>query len=450
LQRAGAVLTFRLDRAATPVWLHFMKILLLGSGGREHALAWKIAASPLVTKLWCAPGNAGIAREAECVALDIADHAAVIGFCRHHAVDLVVVGPDAPIAAGIVDDLNAEGFKAFGPTKAAGRIESSKHFTKTLCRDNQIPTAAFAHFTDREAAYAYIEQQGAPIVVKADGLAAGKGVVVAMTEEEALAAVDTMFGGGFGEAGAEVVIEEFIEGEEASFFALCDGEHALPLATAQDHKRAFDGEQGPNTGGMGAYSPAPVLTEILCARIMDEMIKPTLRALKAMGSPYKGVLYAGVMVTRDGPKLVEYNARFGDPECQVLMLRMMSDIVPALIACADGQLKNFGLRWFDDAALTVIMATKGYPGDYGKGFVIEGLEQAASVEGVEIFHAGTKAERGRILSNGGRVLNVCATAKTVTEAQRRAYQAVDRIKWPEGFCRRDIGWQAVAREKAGG
>jgi phosphoribosylamine--glycine ligase len=427
-----------------------MNILLLGSGGREHALAWKIAASPLVTKLWCAPGNAGIAREAECVALDIADHAAVIDFCRAHAVDFVVVGPDAPIAAGIVDDLNAAGFGAFGPTRAAGQLESSKNFTKALCHANQIPTAAYAHFTDAEKARAYIRAQGTPIVIKADGLAAGKGVVVAMTEAEALAAVDMMFGGGFGDAGAEVVIEEFLQGEEASFFALCDGEHALPLATAQDHKRAFDGDKGPNTGGMGAYSPAPVMTEAVCAQVMSEMIYPTLRALRAMGSPYKGVLFAGIMVTAQGPKLIEYNARFGDPECQVLMLRMMSDIVPALIACADGQLKNFGLRWFDDAALTVIMATKGYPGDYGKGFVIEGLEQAASVEGVEIFHAGTKADGGRILSNGGRVLNVCATAKTVTEAQRRAYQAVDRIKWPEGFCRRDIGWQAVAREKAGG
>jgi phosphoribosylamine--glycine ligase len=425
-----------------------MHILLLGSGGREHALAWKIAASPLVTKLWCAPGNAGIAREAECVALDITDHAAVIDFCRNNTVDFVVVGPDAPIAAGIVDDLNAAGFKAFGPTKAAGQLESSKSFTKELCRANQIPTAAFGHFTDAEAAKAYIRQQGAPIVVKADGLAAGKGVVVAMNLEEALAAVDMMFGGGFGAAGAEVVVEEFMQGEEASFFALCDGEHALPLATAQDHKRAFDGDKGPNTGGMGAYSPAPVLTEALCTRVMEEMIKPTLQALKAMGSPYKGVLYAGVMVTKDGPKLVEYNARFGDPECQVLMLRMMSDIVPALIASADGQLKNFSLRWFDDVALTVIMATKGYPGDYGKGSVIEGLDDAAKVEGVEIFHAGTRADGGKILANGGRVLNVCATGCTVTEAQQRAYQAVDRIKWPDGFCRRDIGWQAVAREKA--
>jgi phosphoribosylamine--glycine ligase len=427
-----------------------MHILLLGSGGREHALAWKIAASPLVTKLWCAPGNAGIAREAECVALDVADHAAVIDFCRGNAVDFVVVGPDAPIAAGIVDDLNAAGFKAFGPTRAAGRLESSKIFTKELCRANHIPTAAYGHFDDAEAAKAYIRRQGAPIVVKADGLAAGKGVVVAMKVDEALAAVDMMFGGGFGAAGAEVVVEEFMQGEEASFFALCDGEHALQLATAQDHKRAFDGDKGPNTGGMGAYSPAPVMTEALCTRVMEEMIKPTLHALQAMGSPYKGVLYAGVMVTKDGPKLVEYNARFGDPECQVLMLRMMSDIVPALLACADGQLKNFSLRWFDDVALTVIMATKGYPGDYGKGSVIGGLDDAAKVEGVEIFHAGTRADGTRILANGGRVLNICATGCSVTEAQQRAYQAVDRIKWPDGFCRRDIGWQAVAREKAGG
>jgi phosphoribosylamine---glycine ligase len=426
-----------------------MNILLLGSGGREHALAWKIAASPLVTRLWCASGNAGIAREAECVALDIADHAAVIDFCKTNAVDFVVVGPDAPIAAGIVDDLNAAGFKAFGPTRAAGRLESSKNFTKALCRANNIPTAAYQHFNDAEKARAYIRAQGAPIVVKADGLAAGKGVVVAMTEAEALAAVDMMFGGGFGASGAEVVIEEFMQGEEASFFALCDGEHALPLATAQDHKRAFDGDKGPNTGGMGAYSPAPVLTEEVCARVMNEMIYPTLRALAAMGTPYKGVLFAGVMVTKDGPKLIEYNARFGDPECQVQMLRMMSDLVPALIASADGQLKNFSLRWFDDVALTVIMATKGYPGDYGKGFVIEGLDDAAKIEGVEIFHAGTKAKDGKILSNGGRVLNVCATGKSVSEAQQRAYAAVDRIKWPEGFCRRDIGWQAVAREKAG-
>jgi phosphoribosylamine--glycine ligase len=424
-----------------------MNILLLGSGGREHALAWKIAASPLLTKLWCAPGNAGIAREAECIALDITDHAAVIDFCKRHAVDFVVVGPDAPIAAGMVDDLNAAGFKAFGPTKAAGQLESSKNFTKALCRANDIPTAAYGHFSDAVAAKAYIREQGAPIVVKADGLAAGKGVVVAMTEAEALSAVDMMFGGGFGGAGAEVVIEEFMEGEEASFFALCDGEHALPLATAQDHKRAFDGDTGPNTGGMGAYSPAPVMTDAMNKRVMDEMIMPTLRAMKAMGMPYKGVLFAGIMVTKDGPKLVEYNARFGDPETQVLMLRMMSDVLPALIACADGQLKNFSLRWFDDVALTVIMATKGYPGEYGKGSVISGLDDAAGIEGVEIFHAGTVARDGKILASGGRVLNICASGKTVSEARQRAYEAIDRINWPEGFCRRDIGWRALEREK---
>jgi len=424
-----------------------MNILLLGSGGREHALAWKIAASPLLTRLWCAPGNAGIAEEAKCVALDITDHAAVIAFCTANAVDFVVVGPDAPIAAGIVDDLNAAGFKAFGPTKAAGQLESSKSFTKGLCRAANIPTAAYAHFTDAEAAKDYVREQGSPIVVKADGLAAGKGVVVAATVEEALAAIDMMFGGGFGAAGAEVVIEEFMAGEEASFFVLCDGDNALPLATAQDHKRAFDGDTGPNTGGMGAYSPAPVMTEAICAQVMEEMIRPTLFALKAMGSPYKGVLYAGVMVTKDGPKLVEYNARFGDPECQVLMLRMKSDILPALIACADGQLKNFSLRWFDEVALTVIMATRGYPGDYGKGSVIEGLDDAAKIEGVEIFHAGTVAKDGKILANGGRVLNICAMGPTVAEAQARAYQAVDLIRWPDGFCRRDIGWRAVEREQ---
>jgi phosphoribosylamine--glycine ligase len=424
-----------------------MKILILGSGGREHALCWKIAASPLVTKLWCMPGNAGIARDAECVPMDIADHAAVIAFCKANEVDFVVVGPDAAVAAGVVDDLNAAGFKAFGPTRAAARLESSKRFTKELCRANNIPTAAYEHFTDAPAAKAYIRRQGAPIVVKADGLAAGKGVVVAMSLEEALAAVDMMFGGAFGESGFEVVVEEFMQGEEASFFALCDGEHALPLATAQDHKRAFDDDKGPNTGGMGAYSPAPIMTDALCRRVMDEMIEPTLRAMKAIGAPYKGVLFAGVMLTDSGPKLVEYNARFGDPECQVLMLRMMSDIVPALLACADGQLKNFSLRWYDEAAITVIMATRGYPGDYAKGSRIEGLDEAAKIEGVEIFHAGTKAVDGLITAYGGRVLNVCALGKNVSEARDRAYAAIGKIRWPEGFCRSDIGRREIERER---
>lgn len=425
-----------------------MNILLLGSGGREHALAWKIAASPLTDKLWCAPGNAGIAREAECVALDIGDHAAVIEFCRANTVDFVVVGPEGPLADGIVDALTKAGIKAFGPSQAAAQLEASKRFTKDLCKANGIPTAAYETFRDAEAAKTYVRQQGAPIVIKADGLATGKGVVVAMTLDEALAAIDMMFGGAFGTSGSEVVIEEFMTGEEASFFALCDGTNALALATAQDHKRVFDGDKGPNTGGMGAYSPAPVMTEAVVARTMDEIVRPTLKAMAANGMPYKGVLFAGLMITDKGPKLIEYNCRFGDPECQVLMLRMMSDIVPALIAACDGQLGHFKLRWYEDPALTVVMATKGYPGDYKKGTLIEGLDDAAQGEGVEIFHAGTKADGDKILSNGGRVLNVCARGKTVGEAQQKAYAAVDRIRWPDGFCRRDIGWQAVAREQS--
>jgi len=420
-----------------------MNILLIGSGGREHALAWKIAASTELTKLWCAPGNAGIAREAECIALDVGDHAAVVAFCRANKVDLVVVGPEAPLAAGIVDDLAAAGIKAFGPSKAASQLESSKGFTKDLCKANNIPTAAYERFKDAAAAKAYVRDNGAPIVVKADGLAAGKGVVVAMTLAEAEAAIDALFR----TQGAECVVEEFMEGEEASFFVLCDGENALPLATAQDHKRAFDGDQGPNTGGMGAYSPAPVMTDAMVARTMDEIIRPTLRAMKDKGMPYKGVLFAGLMITAEGPKLIEYNVRFGDPETQVLMMRMMSDLVPALMAAVDGELKHFDLRWYPQSALTVVMAAKGYPGDYAKGSIIEGLDEAGDIEGVEIFHAGTKSDGTRILANGGRVLNVTAIGDSVGDAQRRAYQAVDRIRWPEGFCRRDIGWQAIKREQ---
>jgi phosphoribosylamine--glycine ligase len=427
-----------------------MNILLLGSGGREHALAWKIAASPLLTKLWCAPGNAGIANEAECVALDVADHPAVIDFCKRNAVDLVVVGPETPLAAGIVDDLADAGIKAFGPSKQAAQLEGSKGFTKALCTEFNIPTGAYGRFTNAAEALAYVRGQGAPIVVKADGLAAGKGVVVAKTLREAEDAIAMMFDGAFGAAGAEVVIEEFLTGREISFFALSDGETAIALASAQDHKRVFDHDQGPNTGGMGAYSPTPFVTPEIHAEIMAKIIVPTVAGMKARGMPFRGVLYAGVMLTPNGPKLFEYNVRFGDPECQVLMLRMMSDIVPALLASCDGQLKNFDLRWFPEAALTVVMAAKGYPGDYAKGTRIGGLEDAAKVEGAEIFHAGTIAKDGHVLANGGRVLNVCASGKSVTEAQRRAYEAVDRIQWPEGFCRRDIGWQAVEREKAGG
>jgi phosphoribosylamine--glycine ligase len=428
-----------------------MNILLLGSGGREHALAWKLAASPLTDRLYCAPGNAGIANEAGCVALDQDDHAGIIAFCKEKAIDLVVVGPENPLVAGIVDDLEAAGVKAFGPSRAAARLEGSKAFTKDLCRAHGIPTAAYERFTAAAPARDYVRRTGAPIVVKADGLAAGKGVVVAATVAEAEAAIDAMFGGEtgtgvFGEAGTSVVIEEFLTGEEASFFVLCDGNSVVPLATAQDHKRAFDGDRGPNTGGMGAYSPAPVMTPELERRALDEIVLPTVRALKAMGTPYKGVLYAGLMVTAAGPKLIEYNVRFGDPECQVLMLRLMSDLLPALLAARDGMLKNFALRWYPEAALTVVMAAKGYPGSYAKGSEIDGLADAAKVEGVEIFHAGTARDGGRILANGGRVLNVSALGATVAEAQARAYAAVDRIAWPDGFCRRDIGSRAVGRK----
>jgi phosphoribosylamine--glycine ligase len=424
-----------------------MNILLIGSGGREHALAWKIAASPLLTKLWCAPGNAGIAREAECVALDVADHAVVIEFCRRNAVDLVVVGPEIPLAAGIVDDLSSAGIKAFGPSRLAAQLEGSKGFTKDLCREFGIPTGGYRRFDNADAALAYVRAQGVPIVVKADGLAAGKGVVVATTLGEAEAAIAMMFDGAFGSAGAEVVIEEFLSGREISFFALCDGETAIPLASAQDHKRVFDHDEGPNTGGMGAYSPTPFVTPEIHDQIMARIILPTVAGMKQRGIPFRGVLYAGVMLTEQGPKLFEYNVRFGDPECQVLMLRMMSDIVPAFLAACDGQLKNFDLRWFPEPALTVVMAAKGYPGDYKKGTRIDGLDEAVRIEGVEIFHAGTVEKDGAIFANGGRVLNICASGETVTEAKQRAYAAIDRIRWPDGFCRRDIAWQAVEAEK---
>jgi phosphoribosylamine--glycine ligase len=431
-----------------------MNILILGSGGREHALAWKMAASPLADQLYCAPGNAGIAREAQCVALDLGDHKAVIAFCKASKIDLVIVGPEVPLCAGIVDDLEAAGIKAFGPSKWAARLEGSKGFTKDLCKANKIPTAAYERFKGAAAAKDYVRKMGAPIVVKADGLAAGKGVVVAETTQEAEAAIDMMFGGGkdnpLGEPAWEIVIEECLVGEEASFFALCDGESAIALVSAQDHKRVYDGDKGPNTGGMGAYSPAPIMTEAMSARVMDEIILPTVRAMAAMGAAYKGVLFAGLMITAKGPQLIEYNVRFGDPECQVLMLRLMSDIVPALLAARDGQLKNFDLRWYPDAALTVVMAANGYPGPYAKGSEIKGLDDAARSDGVEIFHAGTMTKTGegeKIFSNGGRVLNVCARGETVAQAQQRAYSAVDKINWPDGFCRRDIGWRAIARER---
>ena len=424
-----------------------MNVLLLGSGGREHALAWKIAASPLLTKLYAAPGNPGIGAEAELAKLDITDHAAVAAFCREKKIDLVVVGPEGPLVAGIADGLRAENIRVFGPSKAAARLEGSKGFTKDLCARYDIPTAAYGRFNDLASANDYVEKTGAPIVIKADGLAAGKGVTVAMTLDEARAALDACFEGSFGAAGAEVVVEEFMTGEEASFFCLCDGTTALPFGTAQDHKRVGDGDTGPNTGGMGAYSPAPVMTPEMVERTMREIIEPTMRGMAELGAPFAGILFAGLMITDKGPKLIEYNTRFGDPECQVLMMRLKDDLLVLLNAAVDGQLAHTSIRWRDEAALTVVMAARGYPGTPEKGSVIRGVEQAAS-DGVQIFHAGTAINGGALVANGGRVLNVTATGATVGAAQARAYAALDRIDWPDGFCRRDIGWQAVAREQA--
>ncbi|MDX8499223.1 phosphoribosylamine--glycine ligase [Mesorhizobium sp. VK4C] len=425
-----------------------MNVLLLGSGGREHALAWKIAASPLLTKLYASPGNPGIGRLADLVKLDIADHSAVAAFCQEKKIDLVVVGPEGPLVAGIADDLRAWGIRVFGPSKAAARLEGSKGFTKDLCAKFNIPTAAYGRFGDLASAKAYVEKTGAPIVIKADGLAAGKGVTIAMTLEEALAALEACFEGAFGAAGAEVVVEEYLTGEEASFFCLCDGATALPFSTAQDHKRVGDGDTGPNTGGMGAYSPAPVMTAEMTERTMREIIEPTMRGMANLGAPFAGILFAGLMITDQGPKLIEYNTRFGDPECQVLMMRLKDDLLVLLNAAVDGQLAHMSARWSDKAALTVVMAARGYPGTPEKGSVIRGLDEAAG-EGAEIFHAGTAINGGALVANGGRVLNVTATGATVGEAQRRAYAALDRIDWPQGFCRRDIGWRAVEREKAG-
>ncbi len=424
-----------------------MKVLILGSGGREHALAWAVKRSERVTEVVCAPGNGGMAQIARCIPADLKDLDSMIAVAEAEQPGLTIVGPEVPLSLGIVDALRERGLRVFGPTREAAMLETSKGFAKRFLQRHNIPTANYAVCTSPAELEKAIDIFHAPIVVKADGLAAGKGVVIAPDRPTAEAAIDDAFGGGFGAAGARVVIEEFLEGEIGSLFALCDGKTSMLFGWAQDHKRAFDGDEGPNTGGMGTYSPAPVFTYDLVEQTRTRLVEPAFKGIAADGAPYRGVLFVELMSTRGGPKLIEFNARFGDPECQVLMLRMMSDIVPAMLASCDGQLKNFSLRWFDDAALTVIMATRGYPGDYGKGFVIEGLDDAAKIEGVEIFHAGTKASGGKILSNGGRVLNVCALGKTVSEAQQRAYAAVDKIKWPEGFCRRDIGWQAVERER---
>ena len=426
-----------------------MNVLLIGSGGREHALARALAASPLCDKLLIAPGNPGTAACGTNVAIDVADHAAVAALCRREAIDFVVVGPEAPLVAGLVDDLEADGIRCFGPSREAAQLEGSKAFTRELTSRAGVPGAAFARFADAEAAKAYIREAGAPIVIKADGLAAGKGVVVAATIDEALAATESMLGGGLGEAGAEVVIEECLVGEEASVFAICDGTDAILFGTAQDHKRVFDGDEGPNTGGMGAYSPALIVTPALEDEIMAGIIRPTLAGMQARGTPFRGVLYAGLMLTADGPKLIEYNVRFGDPEAEVLMPRLRSDLLAIMVAARDGGLGTVRPDWSDDAALTVIMATRGYPGKVGRGSSIRGIEAAEAKDGVRVYHAGTAREGEDLVAAGGRVLAVTATAPTIAEAQRRAYAGVDAIDWPEGFCRRDIGYREIARHKGG-
>jgi len=423
-----------------------MNLLLIGSGGREHALAMTLSKSPGLTHLYVAPGNPGTAQCATNIALNVGDHAAVIDFCSTHDIGLVVIGPEAPLVSGLVDDLDKAGIPAFGPSKKAAQLEGSKGFTKDLCRAYHIPTADYERFTSAEPAKAYIRAKGAPIVVKADGLAAGKGVIVAMSLDEALAAVDLIFGGAFGAAGAEVVVEDFLEGEEASFFALCDGTRALAFASAQDHKRAFDGDKGPNTGGMGAYSPAPIMTDAMSARVMDEIITPTLRGMAERGMPFKGVLFAGLMIGTQGPKLIEFNVRFGDPETQVMLPRLEDDLLELFLSCAKGHLTNSHVHLSPETALTVVYAAQGYPDAPISGSEIKNCAEAERMEGVTLYHAGTRREGERLIAQGGRVLNITARGRTVAEAQKRAYAAVDVIDWPQGFCRRDIGWRAIAKE----
>jgi phosphoribosylamine--glycine ligase len=420
-----------------------MNILILGSGGREHALAWAVMQNPKCDKLIVAPGNAGIAEIAECARLDIMDGGAVVEFAGENAIDFVIVGPEAPLAAGVADRLREAGIAVFGPSAAAARLEASKSFTKEICDACGAPTAAYGHFTDHTAARAYVEAQGAPIVIKADGLAAGKGVIVAMDMATALAALDDMFAGAFGGAGAEVVIEEFMDGEEASFFVLCDGRDALPIGTAQDHKRVGEGDSGPNTGGMGAYSPAPVMSAAAVEKTMTEIVRPTLDEMTRRGTPYQGVLFVGLMIKDGQPRLVEYNVRFGDPECQVLMMRLGAQAFDLIQAAAEGRLSEARVNWAEDHAMTVVMAADGYPGAYQKGSVIKGLEACGEDSFHMVFHAGTGEKDGQIIATGGRVLNVTARGESLQEARDRAYGMIDQIDWPEGFCRRDIGWRAL-------
>jgi phosphoribosylamine--glycine ligase len=425
-----------------------MNVLIIGSGGREHALAIALSKSRSLTQLFVAPGNPGTATIAQTVTLDVADHGAVADLCRILSIGLVVVGPEAPLVAGLADDLAAAGIACFGPGRAAAQLEGSKGFTKDFCREFGIPTGSYGRFDQVDAALSFARAKGAPIVVKADGLAAGKGVVVAMTQAEAEAAIRAMFDGGFGAAGAEVVIEEFLEGEEASFFALSDGERAVAFSSAQDHKRVGEGDTGPNTGGMGAYSPAAMIDADMSERVMREIIAPTIAGMRARGAPFRGILFAGLMIGADGPKLIEYNVRFGDPEAEVVLTRLTSDLLDLLLGCAQGRLPAEAPRFLDDAALTVVLAARGYPGAVVKGSEIRGVERAATLPGVTIHYAGVRREGKRLLADGGRVLAVTAAGGTVAQAQVRAYAAVDAIDWPEGFCRRDIGWRAIAREQA--
>lgn len=422
-----------------------MKVLLVGGGGREHALAWALSGSGLLSRLWVAPGNAGIAEIAECVAIGAEDVAGLVAFATAQAVDLVVVGPEAPLTLGLAGACAAAGLRCFGPSAAAARLEGSKAFTREIATAAGVPGAEWARFTDPAAARAYIREKGAPIVVKADGLAAGKGVVVAASVEEAEQAItEIMEDRVHGAAGAEVLVEECLVGQEVSFFALCDGTTALPMAAAQDHKRVGEGDTGPNTGGMGAYSPPPAFTPEIEAEVMARIIRPTLAEMVRRGTPFRGVLFAGLMLTADGPRLIEFNVRFGDPECQVLMMRLQSDLLAALLAACDGELDRFTLRWSREAAMVVVMAARGYPGAYAKGSVIEGLEAAAQVPGAQIFHAGTaRAEDGSLIATGGRVLGVAGSGATLRAAHDAAYAAVDAVRWPGGFCRRDIGWRAL-------
>ena len=425
-----------------------MNVLLIGSGGREHALAYKISSSPLLGKLFCAPGNPGTLALGDNIELDVKNHKAVVEFCKENTVELVVIGPEAPLVDGLADSLRDNGLLVVGPNKLAARLEGSKGFTKDLCAKYNIPTGAYQRFKNANEAKDYIRKKGAPIVIKADGLAAGKGVTVALTIGEALDAVDACFDGAFGKAGIEIVVEEFLEGEEASFFCLCDGKTAIPFGSAQDHKRVGDGDKGANTGGMGAYSPAPVMTDDMTKRVMNEIVKPTIRGMADLGCPFSGVLFVGLMITKKGPELIEFNVRFGDPECQVLMMRLKSDLLSVLYSVAKGHLEGIKLDWTTDKALTVVMAAKGYPEAPERGSIISGIEKADKLPDVKVFHAGTALKDGKVIANGGRVLNVTATGKTVKEAQQKAYQAIKLIDWPEGFYRHDIGWRAIEREES--